>query len=916
MPLSSYFQQAKKTRLYYDPLGNVVKTINPDNSEQRVVKGIPINITQPPTSPYKISNKYKPSPWENYTYDANDLASVTHEGQQSAQTGVSSTHYFTPKSAEVDALQRTIQTTEHNATTTAENVVMNYEYDIRGNLKKVTDALDRTAFSHIYDLRPKEKNDKGEEQPLTPLITFHIDKGISTLLADIAGKLVQVTDAKDTQALSAFDTLGRPIKIWAKDKTGEDITLRQKLIYGDDISDGPASPENTNHLGKLYKHYDEAGLVTFDEYDFKGNVLQKTREVIANSEILSVFTPSPTDWVVECFRVDWDNAPTLEGEYITNTEYDALNRVTKLTYPEDLDTERKELLPVYNNAGALEKVTLGSDTYVDHIAYNAKGQRLLIAFGNDTMTRYSYDSNTFRLARQRSEGYTKTDWTFETAGTVLQDTGYEYDLAGNIIKIKERTTSCGVGGTNSLDRNFNYDPLYRLLKATGRENSPTITPIWDDSYRSNDNSITTAYTQNYQYDKMGNIQQLQHIGNNSFTRNFDYNSDNNKLQNISIGMDDYIFTYDENGNQITENSERHFEWDSVDKLRCFFVQAGTSEPTKYAHYLYDAGGNRIKKLVRVAGGNYASTTNIDGLFEYKTDGTHEQNTLHVMDDKSRIATIRIGDDFGDTTPEVKYVLEDHLGNSTSEIDGNGTLIEKEEYYPFGETSFASYQKKRFKYNSKERDEESGLYNYGMRYYSAWTCRFVSVDPLRDKYPELTPYQYASNKPINLIDLDGLEGVKRVDHQNRTTTIMININYVPKNKETKGKGNNSGFTEKQIQKIKKGVAKEISQKDFLDMENFDQFGPYKVNFEINFVKQQDMKSLKMAVWVPNNENNYNVQLVKGKTKTVIDESGQSGIEKAETTYRRITLSGTDSHTATHEIFHSLTHMLNIPEDLKK
>lgn len=760
MPISPYIQRAKKVRMYYDPVGQVVKTVNPDDTEQRIVKGIPVNITQPPTSPYKISGKYKPSPWENYTYDANDLAPATHP----SGSGVPTEHTFTPKSSIVDALGRTVKTIDRNGATTGDEVVMQYEYDIRGNLKKVTDALDRTTFTHVYDLRPKQKNEKGEEQPLTPIFTYHIDKGTSKILADALGKPIETIDAKGAQVLSAFDTLSRPIKIWAKDKTAEDITLRQKLVYGDDVTDGPGSPETANHLGKLYKYYDEAGLVTFNEYDFKGNILEKKREVIADSELLSVFSPTPVDWAVECFRVDWDNPPTLEGEYVTTMEYDALNRVTKMIYPEDLDAERKELVPVYNNAGALEKVKLDNEPYVAHIAYNAKGQRLMIAFGNDTMTRYCYDADTFRLTRQRTEGYTKTNWTFGTSGTVHQDTGYNYDLAGNIIKIKERTTNCGVGGANNLDRNFNYDPLYRLLKATGRENSPAITPIWDDSYRSNDSSTTTLYNQNYQYDKMGNIQQLQHIGNNSFTRNFNYNPSHNKLESIDIGMDNYAFTYDENGNQITENTERHFEWDAADKMRCFYTQAGTSEPTKYAYYLYDAGGNRVKKLVRVAGGNYTSTTSIDGVFEYKTDGTDEQNTLHVMNDKSRIATIRIGDDFGDTTPEIKYVLEDHLGNSTSEIDENGTLIEKEEYYPFGETSFASYQKKRFKYNGKERDEESGLYNYGMRYYSAWACRFVSVDPLRDKYPWYTPYQYAGNKPVNYIDRDGAEEDQKVSAQ--------------------------------------------------------------------------------------------------------------------------------------------------------
>jgi len=45
-------------------------------------------------------------------------------------------------------------------------------------------------------------------------------------------------------------------------------------------------------------------------------------------------------------------------------------------------------------------------------------------------------------------------------------------------------------------------------------------------------------------------------------------------------------------------------------------------------------------------------------------------------------------------------------------------------------------------------------DYGMRIYDPRLGRFLSVDPLTKSYPELTPYQFASNKPINSIDLDG------------------------------------------------------------------------------------------------------------------------------------------------------------------
>ena len=116
------------------------------------------------------------------------------------------------------------------------------------------------------------------------------------------------------------------------------------------------------------------------------------------------------------------------------------------------------------------------------------------------------------------------------------------------------------------------------------------------------------------------------------------------------------------------------------------------------------------------------------------------------------------------TPEslVRYQYDNHLGSACLELDASAAIISYEEYHPFGTTSYRSGRSaaevslKRYKYVSKERDEESGLYYYGARYYAAWLCRFVSVDPLQFKYPHYTPYQYAGNKPISFFDIDGLE----------------------------------------------------------------------------------------------------------------------------------------------------------------
>ena len=86
------------------------------------------------------------------------------------------------------------------------------------------------------------------------------------------------------------------------------------------------------------------------------------------------------------------------------------------------------------------------------------------------------------------------------------------------------------------------------------------------------------------------------------------------------------------------------------------------------------------------------------------------------------------------------------------------------YYPFGMVmpgrTFSSNQY-RYGFNGKEKDEPGmggggSTYDYGFRIYNPQIARFLSVDPLSKSYPWYTPYQFAGNKPIVAIDLDGLE----------------------------------------------------------------------------------------------------------------------------------------------------------------
>ncbi len=760
-------EMGQKATMFYDPRGQVIRTVNPDRSEQRVIYGVPEDLSNP--------EEFTPTPWEAYTYDANDNAGRTHP---EASAGYQS-HWNTPASAVVDALGRTVETVERNGfDPEADWYITRSTYDIRGNVLTVTDALGRVAFRYVYDLANN------------PLRTESIDAGIKRTVLDALGNPVEQRDSKGALILQAYDLLSRPIRLWARDDSNSSVILREVLEYGD--GGDPNQPETErnanrllNRLGQLVQHYEEAGRLRFAAYDFKSNLLEKVRQVIADEPIRNVFASAvANNWQVEAFRVNWQppNGTNLEAyattlldgrEYVTSMTYDGLNRVKVMRYPQDVEGRRRELRPQYNRAGALERVTLNDETYVDRIAYNAKGQRILIAYGNGVMTRYTYDSETFRLCRLRSDRYQQTGLAYRPTGEALQDFSYEYDLVGNITTIRDRTPNSGILNTalgrNALDRAFTYDPIYRLLTATGREcDRPPETPPWEDRPRCVDLTRTRSYRELYRYDPVGNMLQLRHEhfqANNSVqgrNREFELITNgasvplNNRLATVTIGQTEIDYIYDDNGNMTQEGLSRHFEWDYGDRMKAFRTQTGEAEPSVYAHYFYDAGGQRVMKWVRCQGGEVDVTVYVDGVFEHQrritVGGVLENNTLHVMDDQSRIALVRVGNAFPeDSSPAVKFQLGDHLGSSNVVINDAGDWVNREEFTPYGETSFGSFGRKRYRFTGKERDEESGLNYHGARYYEPRLgSRWISTDPLwMIDGPNL--YKYASNNPINLKD---------------------------------------------------------------------------------------------------------------------------------------------------------------------
>lgn len=240
------------------------------------------------------------------------------------------------------------------------------------------------------------------------------------------------------------------------------------------------------------------------------------------------------------------------------------------------------------------------------------------------------------------------------------------------------------------------------------------------------------------------------------------------------------YGYDSNGNRrsrtepICENNI--YDWDEENRLS--EVKIGANP---YFHYTYDAGGERVIKCPAAAGGGSVGINRIPVEDEVTTVPTNNNTciddctvyvnpylvirngevTKHYYIEGQRIASKLIGAYNNNTyaepgNPDIYYFHPDHLGSSSRLSDGSGALTHQTEYTPFGEILADENNNfnNRYKYNGKELDAETGLYYYGARYYDPVISNWLSVDPLAEKYPGWSPYNYTLNNPMIYIDPDG------------------------------------------------------------------------------------------------------------------------------------------------------------------
>src|SRR5439155_15831383 len=105
---------------------------------------------------------------------------------------------------------------------------------------------------------------------------------------------------------------------------------------------------------------------------------------------------------------------------------------------------------------------------------------------------------------------------------------------------------------------------------------------------------------------------------------------------------------------------------------------------------------------------------------------------------------------------VRYQYTNHLGSAVLELDDQADVISYEEYFPYGSTAYQAVRSqtetpKRYRYTSKERDDENDLYYHGARYYAPWLGRWTACDPAGIAADGPNLYRYARNSPLRYSD---------------------------------------------------------------------------------------------------------------------------------------------------------------------
>ena len=435
----------------------------------------------------------------------------------------------------------------------------------------------------------------------------------------------------------------------------------------------------------------------------------------------------------------------LSGYDITSTVYTFSDKPSGVTHTHTASgkTTRTEVYTyTYDHADRISKVrhSLGGTSITLYDATYDNFGRLL--------TKQYHGTSTNKL----TYAYNLRSWLTGISGTCFTQNLY-YNTGVGTAKYNGSISSITwKSGNESTVRGykFTYDGLDRMLNATYGETA---------SISTNANRFSENVTG---YDKNGNIKSLQRYGQTGASAyglidNLTFTLNGNQLSRVDDAVmasaygggfefKDGVkqvgeYTYDANGN-LTKDLNKGITDIQYNCLN--LPSAVTFSDGSTITYVYAADGTKLRTVHKIGG---ATTTT-----DYCGNVVYENGAQKLLITEEGYITL--------SDNKYYYYLKDHQGNNRVVINQSGAVEETNHYYLFGGVFASSTSTQPYKYNSKEYDTKKGLnwYDYGARHYDAVLGRFMTVDPLAEKYYSESLYTYCYSNPINCIDPNGKDGI--------------------------------------------------------------------------------------------------------------------------------------------------------------
>jgi RHS repeat-associated protein len=755
--------------LFYDPIGRNIKTEMPNGTFTKV------ELDSWFFKSFDFNDTVKESRW--FTERGSPDPDIDPEPADPEQRAawLAAKHHNTPAIIHTNSLGKPFYSISDYGN--GKTVRVHAENDLIGRFSFLFDQMDRKIAESYTNLAG------------TVIYGKTAEKGEQWVFVDVLGRLVRTWDNDLREYRSTYDKLHRPISAFVKEGASE--YLFSYILYADYFL-SRSTAQSLNMKGRAVRVYDQAGSLAFTQADFKGNILGVDRR-LAKDYKAHIYDWKILEGLNDLAAIDAVADPLLETETFSGAgEVDALNRPIIVTAPGGTIYQ-----PVYNEANFLDSLQVklrGQGdfiTFLEEQDYDAKGQRQYVKYGNGTITKYFYDPKTYRLTNLLT-----TLTGGDPALQAIQNLSYTFDPVSNITQIRDQAQQRHFFANSvvSAENKFEYDAVYQLKKATGREHAGfggnsqrnhLDIPFIAQLPHFNDVNAVRNYEEQYDYDDCGNIQRMKHIAlNANWTKRYRYayeddptNKTNQLKATSAEGDADGVFSskyfHDSHGNMTSMphlSAPDSLIWNFIDQLKEVNLGGGGT-----AFYVYGVGGNRVRKIIERQGGLIQERIYLGTVEIYRerqgSNAPHlERQTVHISDNTGKIAQVDIKTvDTANSDPSnplntnlIRYQYGNHLGSAVLEIDANGTIISYEEYHPFGTSAYrvsksnVDLSLKRYRFSGKEHDEETGFYYFGARYYAAWLGRWTSSDPI-GFVDGFNLYRYCSNNPIMFSDPNGTDG---------------------------------------------------------------------------------------------------------------------------------------------------------------